>query len=51
MVAKNPESILLAFCPERTIEGNAINELSELPQIIGGLIKTHLIPLKNFLEK
>jgi UDP-N-acetyl-D-mannosaminuronic acid dehydrogenase len=25
----------LAFCPERTIEGNALNELTELPQIIG----------------
>ncbi|MFC1515422.1 nucleotide sugar dehydrogenase [Thermodesulfobacteriota bacterium] len=27
----------LAFCPERTIEGNALNELRELPQIVGGL--------------
>lgn len=26
----------LAFAPERTIEGNALNELSTLPQIIGG---------------
>ena len=27
----------LAFCPERTIEGKALRELRELPQIIGGL--------------
>lgn len=26
----------LAFCPERTIEGKALRELRELPQIIGG---------------
>lgn len=29
----------LAFTPERTVEGNAIHELSSLPQIIGGLTK------------
>ena len=27
----------LAFCPERTVEGRALRELRELPQIIGGL--------------
>lgn len=27
----------LAFCPERTVEGKALEELSYLPQIIGGL--------------
>ncbi len=27
----------LAFCPERTAEGNALKELRELPQIVGGL--------------
>ena len=26
----------LAFTPERTVEGNAINELRSLPQIVGG---------------
>ena len=26
----------LAFCPERTVEGKALRELRELPQIIGG---------------
>lgn len=27
----------LAFCPERTLEGKALTELRELPQIVGGL--------------
>jgi len=27
----------LAFCPERTVEGNALNELRQLPQIVGGI--------------
>ncbi len=27
----------LAFCPERTLEGKALSELRELPQIVGGL--------------
>lgn len=26
----------LAYCPERTVEGDAINELRKLPQLIGG---------------
>jgi UDP-N-acetyl-D-mannosaminuronic acid dehydrogenase len=28
-------NVLVAFCPERTLEGNALSELRELPQIIG----------------
>lgn len=27
----------LAFCPERTVEGKALRELRELPQIVGGV--------------
>ena len=33
---KAGEDFSLAYAPERTIEGNAINEIQELPQIIGG---------------
>jgi UDP-N-acetyl-D-mannosaminuronic acid dehydrogenase len=29
--------VRLAFCPERTIQGRALRELVELPQVIGGL--------------
>ena len=32
----------LAFCPERTLEGNALLELSSLPQIISGINKDSL---------
>jgi UDP-N-acetyl-D-mannosaminuronic acid dehydrogenase len=29
------DEVLIAFCPERTVEGNALKELVEIPQIIG----------------
>lgn len=29
--------VSLAFCPERTIQGQALRELMELPQVIGGV--------------
>ena len=31
------EDFDLAFCPERTVEGKALKELRELPQIVGGI--------------
>ncbi len=34
---KTGKEYYLAFCPERTIEGKAVKELTELPQIIGGI--------------
>jgi UDP-N-acetyl-D-mannosaminuronic acid dehydrogenase len=37
ILAKTGINFRLAFCPERTIEGNALNELSAIPQIIGGI--------------
>ncbi len=33
------KDIFLAFCPERTIEGQAIEELKKLPQIVGSYCK------------
>jgi UDP-N-acetyl-D-mannosaminuronic acid dehydrogenase len=30
------QDFCLAFCPERTVEGRALKELRELPQVIGG---------------
>ena len=38
----------LAFAPERTIEGDAINELKKLPQIISGYDKKSLLAAVNF---
>lgn len=37
LLGKTGKRYHLAFCPERTAEGNALKELRELPQIIGGL--------------
>lgn len=34
-LSKNNITCLVAFCPERTIEGNAIREIMILPQLIG----------------
>lgn len=47
----NNNDILLAFCPERTIEGNAIQELTELPQIIGGLNEKSYNMAEDFFRK
>ncbi len=33
------KDIFIAFCPERTIEGKAIEELKKLPQIVGSFCK------------
>jgi UDP-N-acetyl-D-mannosaminuronic acid dehydrogenase len=35
ILQQKSETILLAMCPERTIEGAALDELGSLPQIIG----------------
>lgn len=32
----NENEVLISFCPERTVEGKALEELKELPQIISG---------------
>ena len=47
----NSEDVLLSFCPERTVEGNALKELCELPQIIGSLNQKSYELSENFLEK
>jgi nucleotide sugar dehydrogenase len=30
-------NVLVSMCPERTVEGNALNEIRDLPQIVGGV--------------
>jgi UDP-N-acetyl-D-mannosaminuronic acid dehydrogenase len=37
LLASTGIDVRVAFCPERTIEGKALEELARLPQIIGGL--------------
>lgn len=39
ILAASGKQIDLAFCPERTVQGKALKELRELPQIIGGLTR------------
>lgn len=48
----NPKKeILVAFCPERTVEGKAINEIQSLPQIIGGYNKKSVNIAENFFRR
>ena len=55
VVKKNLEQsgkrFLLAYCPERTIEGNAIMELTSLPQIIGGLTEEAKLKAEEIFRK
>ena len=37
LLAANGKQFDLAFCPERTLEGKALTELRQLPQIVGGM--------------
>ncbi len=37
ILEKSGKHFDLAFCPERTVEGYAMSELRQLPQIVGGL--------------
>lgn len=37
ILQKHLRSFHLACCPERTIQGRALEELSQLPQVVGGL--------------
>ncbi len=36
LCGKSEDKILVAMCPERTLEGKAVDELANLPQIISG---------------
>lgn len=42
------KDLFLSFTPERTVEGNAINELSSLPQIVGGYSKNCVEKARSF---
>ncbi len=48
---KTAKKYSLAFCPERTAEGNAIKELIELPQIIGGVDNTSVEKASNIFRR
>lgn len=42
LCGKPEEEILISMCPERTVEGKAIEELSGLPQVVSGNNETSL---------
>jgi UDP-N-acetyl-D-mannosaminuronic acid dehydrogenase len=44
-------NILVSMCPERTVEGNALVEIRELPQIIGGVNEMSSHVSKLFFNK
>jgi nucleotide sugar dehydrogenase len=44
------KKFFLSFCPERTVEGKALEELKYLPQIIGGVSPDSTIAASNFFK-
>ena len=44
------DEVLIAFAPERTIEGNALHELRSLPQVVGGLNKESTEEAQDFFS-
>ncbi len=48
---RSQDDILLSFCPERTIEGSALNELFTLPQIVGSLNDKSFSSANSFWSK
>lgn len=51
LLLNSKKSFKLAFCPERTIQGKALQELQELPQIIGGLNEESSQAAEEFFRK
>ncbi len=47
---KAGEDFYIAFAPERTVEGKALEELRFLPQVIGGFNKTSCDVVSNFFS-
>ena len=45
------DDILVSFCPERTVEGKAIDELTNLPQVISGNNERSLEIAQNLFRK
>ena len=48
---KREEELFVSMCPERTVEGKALQELTTLPQIISGNNRTALDMARKLFEK
>lgn len=51
ILEKSGKQFFLAMCPERTAEGKSLEELVELPQIIGGIDDESLKKASEFFKK
>lgn len=51
MVAASGKKLHIAFCPERVAQGKAIEELSELPQIVSGCDETAVAMASDLFGK
>ena len=51
ILQKSKRKFFLAMCPERTIEGRAIEEIFNLPQVVGGIDIESTINAGNFFTK
>ena len=51
LCGKTDDNIFVAMCPERTVEGKALYELKNLPQIISGNNKTALETARQIFGK
>ena len=51
ILGKSGKDIDVAFCPERTLEGAALNELGTLPQIVGAGTQRSRMRAANFFQQ
>jgi UDP-N-acetyl-D-mannosaminuronic acid dehydrogenase len=51
MLNKSKKKFNLCYCPERTQEGKALEEIKKLPQIISGYNKNSILRAKNIFKK
>lgn len=51
LTLKGPGRFFLAYCPERTVEGKALEELTYLPQVIGGIDEESVSRATDFFRE
>ena len=51
ILKKTGKKFSLSYCPERTQEGKALEEIIKLPQIIGGFDNISTLRSKNLFKR
>lgn len=51
MCGKDKEEIFVSMCPERTLEGSAVDELTHLPQVVSGNNETSIEMAQKIFRK